>query len=96
VSEAKTEIVRAHVWISGRVQGVFFRAETVARARQRSVSGLARNLSDGRVEAVFEGAKDAVDSLIRWCHEGPRLAEVEQVSVVWEHPTGEQGFSAGW
>lgn len=88
--------VRAHVWVTGRVQGVFFRAETCERARQRRLGGWARNLPDGRVEAVFEGPREAVESLIRWCHEGPRLAEVWDVRVVWEDPQDEREFSIGW
>ena len=87
-------VTRAHVFISGDVQGVFFRHETANRARGRNLNGWVRNLSDGRVEAVFEGPKDAVDSLIRWCHEGPRLADVSAVDVEWEEPQGEPIFSA--
>ncbi|MBW2306897.1 MAG: acylphosphatase [Deltaproteobacteria bacterium] len=85
--------VRAHVVISGRVQGVFFRAETQAMAIQRGLSGWVRNLPDGRVEAVFEGEKDAVDRAIAWCRHGPRHARVDDTDVRWEEEISEcQGF----
>ena len=84
--------VRAHVYISGDVQGVFFRQEASSRARTRNVNGWIRNLSDGRVEAAFEGASEAVESMIRWCREGPRRATVSDVLVEWEDPSGEAGF----
>lgn len=84
--------VRAHVIVSGRVQGVFYRYATSQRATELRVSGWVRNLADGRVEAVFEGARDAVGSLIAWCREGPPYAKVADVDVVWETPSGERGF----
>ena len=80
---------RAHVWISGRVQGVFFRAHTAERARQRDVAGFVRNLPDGRVEAVFEGDASAVEEMVAWCHQGPPRARVESVEVRWEEPRGD-------
>lgn len=85
-------MVRAHVFVSGRVQGVFFRSETVRRARQRGVSGWVRNLPDGRVEAAFEGLRHNVESVLEWAHRGPRGAAVESVDVRWEDPVREQGF----
>lgn len=88
----ETDRVRAHVRVEGRVQGVFFRTETRERARSRGVDGWVRNDSDGTVEAVFEGRRDAVDSLVRWCGEGPRGARVADVRVEWEDPRGEEGF----
>jgi acylphosphatase len=81
--------VRAHVWISGRVQGVFFRAHTKELADELGLTGWVRNLSDGRVEAVFEGEEDAVKRAIEWCKRGPPLASVEKVEVRYEQPTGE-------
>jgi acylphosphatase len=85
--------VRAHVFVSGDVQGVFFRQETSSRARTRGVAGWVRNLPDGRVEAVFEGSQENVDSMIRWCKEGPRFASVSAVEVEWEEPSGDSGFT---
>ena len=85
--------VKAHVFISGRVQGVFFRYETKRMALRRGVSGWVRNLPDGRVEAVFEGEKSDVEEMIRFCHRGPPGAIVRDVEVIWEQPTGDlQGF----
>jgi acylphosphatase len=81
--------VRAHVWISGRVQGVFFRSHTKELADELGLTGWVRNLPDGRVEAVFEGEEDAVQRAIEWCKRGPPLASVEKVEVRYEQPTGE-------
>jgi acylphosphatase len=81
--------IRAHVWISGRVQGVFFRAHTKELADELGLTGWVRNLPDGRVEAVFEGEEDAVKEAIEWCKRGPPLASVEKVEVRYEQPTGE-------
>jgi acylphosphatase len=91
------EQVRAHVLIAGRVQGVSFRAYTRDRARAASVEGWVRNLPDGRVEAVFEGSRQAVQRLVSWCYSGPTHAQVEKVEVTWEEPTGKEGgFSIVW
>jgi len=86
------DAARAHVFASGRVQGVFFRQETARRAASRGVAGWVRNLPDGRVEAVFEGPRPAVESMVEWFHEGPRSAVVDSVDVEWEAPAGERGF----
>jgi len=81
--------VRAHVFISGFVQGVLFRHETSERARRRNLTGWVRNLPDGRVEAVFEGEKDDVESMIAFCRKGPLGAIVRDVFVLKEEPKGE-------
>lgn len=81
--------VRAHVYVSGLVQGVFFRSETVRRARRKSVTGWVRNLLDGRVEAVFEGRETDVEEMISFCHRGAPGAIVKHVEIFWEEPTGE-------
>lgn len=75
---------RAHVYVSGRVQGVFFRASTREEARKREVTGWVKNLPDGRVEAVFEGDEEKVKKMINFCHKGSRAARVENVEVNWE------------
>ena len=72
---------RAHVFVEGRVQGVFFRSETREAARQYNLTGWVRNLYDGRVEAVFEGEEEDVEKMIAWCHEGPPYAVVRNVEV---------------
>ncbi len=84
---------RAHVVVRGRVQGVFFRAETRDRARSLGIAGWARNTPDGTVEAVFEGERERVESLVEWCRRGPPLADVSAVDVEWEEPRGEAGFA---
>jgi acylphosphatase len=83
---------RAHVHVSGTVQGVYFRATTRDTAREHGVDGWVRNLADGRVEAVFEGPEDAVEQLVEFCHEGSPAATVEAVEVSEEKPQGEDGF----
>ena len=87
-----TDRVRAHVFVSGRVQGVFYRAETRDHARTRRLGGWVRNCGDGRVEAVFEGPLPQVESMIEWCRKGPRLAHVTSVEVAWEPPAGQMDF----
>ena len=86
------ERVRAHVFVSGRVQGVFFRQETWRRATARGAGGWVRNLADGRVEAVFEGPQWVVDALVAWSREGPRAAAVSGLEISWERPVGEEHF----
>jgi len=79
--------------VSGRVQGVFFRSETQDEAQRHGLAGWVRNLPDGRVEAVFEGEKEAVNKLIEFCRRGPPGARITDVEVVWENYTGElRGF----
>jgi acylphosphatase len=80
---------RVHVYISGRVQGVFFRAETQRAAQGFNLTGWVRNMADGRVEALFEGADENVDKMIAWCHIGPSAARVEEVLTEEEPYTGE-------
>ena len=73
--------IRAQVLIEGRVQGVFFRAETRTVARQHALTGWVKNLYDGSVEAVFEGEEENVEKVIQWCHKGPPHALVTNVTV---------------
>ena len=80
--------IRAHVFISGRVQGVGYRYSTIDEAERLGVNGWVRNLPDGRVEAVFEGSREIVEEIIRWCHKGPRAAVVKEVAVEYESPEG--------
>jgi acylphosphatase len=81
--------VRAHVFVSGRVQGVFFRSETGVQAERLHVKGWIRNLADGRVEAVFEGDETSVKQLVDFCRKGTPGARVTNVNVIWETHTGE-------
>ena len=80
---------RAHVIISGRVQGVCFRMETQRAAKRIGVSGWVKNRFDGTVEAVFEGDKKQVDQIIEWCRKGPSLSVVSNLEIAWESFTGE-------
>lgn len=80
---------RLHVWIEGRVQGVFFRASTRDEARARGLTGWARNLADGRVEAVFEGDRRVLEDMLAWCHKGPSYAHVDYVEVDWQPYQGD-------
>lgn len=81
--------VRAHVIITGRVQGVFFRYETMQAAQERNIFGWVRNRQDRSVEALFEGAQANVVAMLEWCKKGPPLANVKQVQVEWEDFAGE-------
>jgi len=86
-------VARAHVFVSGRVQGVFFRFETRRLARRLGVAGWVRNRRDGQVEAVFEGEREDVNKMVEFCRHGPSGARVTNVEVGWEKPTGEfEGF----
>lgn len=76
------DIRSVHVRISGRVQGVNFRAWTEHQARQLNLSGWVRNLATGDVEAIFSGRADAVDAMLAACREGPRHARVDKVELL--------------
>ncbi|MCX2819868.1 MAG: acylphosphatase [Methanobacteriota archaeon] len=87
------ERARAHVHVSGKVQGVYYRATTRDEARERGVTGWVKNLDDGRVEAVFEGDEEAVQEMVEWCHGGSSAARVDDVEVERGEATGEfDGF----
>jgi acylphosphatase len=89
--------VRARVFVSGRVQGVFFRSETRRKARHQQVTGWVRNLRDGRVEAVFEGERADVDALVEFCRKGSHGARVTSVDVANEAYSGEfRDFRIVW
>ena len=77
---------RAHVWLTGRVQGVGFRFATADEARDRRLGGWVRNLDSGGVEAVFEGPRERVEDMLRWCEEGPPGSYVRHVRVSWDEP----------
>lgn len=87
-----TDRVRAHVFVSGKVQGVYYRATTRDTAGEAGVDGWVKNLADGRVEAVFEGERAAVESMVEWCHTGSQNARVDGVDVEYGDPTGLEGF----
>jgi len=85
-------MVRAHVYISGKVQGVGYRLSTQSEAVKLGIKGWVRNVFDGSVEAVFEGEEKAVDQMIQWCHQGPPSAVVRDVQVEYETPEGFSEF----
>ncbi len=82
---------RVHLVVSGRVQGVAFRAYTVDEARDLRLSGWVRNLPDGRVEAEAEGERPALEALVAFCRRGPPAARVEAVEVRWSDFRGDLG-----
>jgi len=81
--------VRAHLLITGRVQGVYFRASTVEVSREEGLTGWVRNIPGGAVEALLEGEKSAVERVIKWCRSGPPMAQVKGVEVSWGDYTGQ-------
>jgi len=88
------EPVRAHVLVSGRVQGVYFRATAADEGGRLGLTGWVRNLPDGRVEAVVEGPRERVQRFVTWCGAGPPSAKVTDVTTRWHEPSDEfTGFS---
>jgi acylphosphatase len=87
-------VVRRRMVVRGQVQGVGFRASCARRAQALGVAGSVRNLADGSVEAVFEGAPAGVDAMVAWCQKGPPMARVTAVDVHDEPPRGEQRFDS--
>lgn len=84
---------RAHVYVSGDVQGVFFRDATEKKARELGLTGWVSNLPDGRVEALFEGPRERVDEMVEWCEHGSSRATVEDVEAEYGDPRGDlEGF----
>lgn len=81
--------VRAHIFVSGRVQRVFFRSGTQTKAKSLGITGWVKNLASGQVEAVFEGDKDKVEKIIDWARKGPILAKVENLELEWQEYKGE-------
>jgi acylphosphatase len=84
-----SDLQRAHVMVSGQVQGVFFRDSTRQKAQELGLAGWVQNTPDGRVEALFEGPSDRVKEMVRWCEEGPQQASVENVDTSFEAAGGD-------
>ena len=80
-------VVRVHLYISGRVQGVYYRSNAMQEAKRLGLTGWVRNLPDRRVEAVAEGEEEWVEEFVRWCRKGPPLAIVRGVEIHREPPT---------
>jgi acylphosphatase len=83
------EQIRAELRIYGKVQGVFFRANTQKEAERRNLTGWVMNKTDGTVQAVVEGETEKVEQLVEWAHRGPAAARVEDLDVTWSDPTEE-------
>ncbi len=83
------EKIRAHVVVSGRVQGVYYRQNAVKQAQKLGLSGWIRNLSDGKVEAVFEGGKENVEKIVNWAKKGPFFSRVSSLKIDWQEYKGE-------
>jgi acylphosphatase len=75
---------RCHIFVSGRVQGVFFRQNTLKKAKELKLKGWVRNTEDKKVEAVFEGEKEKIEKMLDWIKIGPPLARVEDIKIEWE------------
>ncbi len=88
-----SDTVARRVVVHGSVQGVFFRESTRKAAESHDVGGWVRNNGDGTVEALFEGAPDAVDALVAFVHDGPNAARVDRVDVTDAAPEGHDGFA---
>ena len=87
------EKIRAHIFASGKVQGVWYRESARKKTEKMSITGWIKNLSDGRVEAIFEGSKGNVEKMVNWARKGPIWAKIEALDVVWEDCLGEfEGF----
>jgi len=87
-----SSMVRAHVYISGKVQGVGYRLSTQSEAVKLGIKGWVRNVPNGSVEAIFEGGPTAIEQMIQWCHQGPPAAVVRDVQVEYETPEGLSEF----
>ncbi len=84
----EAEMIRVHVFIEGRVQAIFYRVWAQRQAQSLGLTGWVKNLSDGRVEAIFEGPKTKVEEMVKKCYKGSPPAEVKDVSLSWEKATG--------
>jgi acylphosphatase len=89
-------VIARRVVVHGYVQGVGFRFSVQQAARVRGVAGWVRNRGDGAVEAVFEGEREDVEAMIRWCEQGPRGADVDEVEVLDEPAAGLTGFEIAY
>ncbi len=89
----KNNAKRVRLVVSGRVQGVYFRAHTRAAAEQLKLTGWVRNCKNGKVEALFEGDQNNIEAIIEICRKGPPTGRVADVEIKWEKPTDEfDGF----
>ena len=87
--DSDSDLLRVHVRVAGRVQGVCYRWYTRDTAAEHGVTGWVRNLPDGSVELVAEGRREGLAKLLEWCRKGPQSAKVSDMEVRWEEGTGE-------
>jgi len=80
---------RSHIFVSGKVQGVFLRQNNRKKAAEFRLSGFVRNLQNGKVEAVFEGKKEKIEKIIQWIKKGPETAQIENIEIDWKNYQGE-------
>jgi len=85
-------MIRKHIFINGKVTGVFFRAFIRERAINLGLNGWVKNLDENTVEAVFEGDKEKVDKMIELCKKGPSEAKIKKIEIVNEKIKGERSF----
>jgi acylphosphatase len=85
------ERARLHLTVTGRVQGVYYRASAAQRARELGLAGWVRNLPDGGVEALAEGPRADLEAFVAWCRRGPPAARVDALDASWSAPAGEAG-----
>lgn len=83
---------QVHLFISGRVQGVFFRTHTHKKAQELKLTGWVKNLSDGRVETFAEGPMQNLQTFVDWCHRGPPAAQVQHVDIEWFEGENRHGY----
>lgn len=83
-----SQVVRAHIIVTGLVQGVYYRATARQEARALGITGWVKNRPEGTVEAMAEGEKNKVEQFIEWCRQGPPDSQVSSVQVEWEDTMG--------
>lgn len=91
-SPHQDQLIRYHVLVSGKVQGVGYRMSVLQAANKFNLNGWVRNLPDGKVEAIFEGNLIELEQMIRWCHQGNSPAVIQDIAIQEETPEGIQGF----
>jgi acylphosphatase len=79
---------RSHIFVSGKVQGVFFRENTRKKAAEFGLNGFVRNLLNGKVEAVFEGEKEKIEKIIQWIKKNPETAQIKNIEINWQNYQG--------
>lgn len=88
MTDTTEKMAAAQIFVSGRVQGVFYRASTREIALSHHLTGWVRNLSDGRVEAMFEGEKGNIEEVVEWCRSGPPAAAPSNLEIKWLNYSG--------